>query len=210
MNTVIGKGLEAFINQEAREKALGILDEARTKAEQRVKDAEKQAAGDVRKTVNAQAAGIQSREKQAIAQLKLDAHRHLIAHQEEIIDQIWQKAIAELDGIKDAAETHRIEVLTALIRDALEQFGKDRARLQLAEHDLPLATEDQLKAWQKIGLEHGVQEIVLNTEPAAMMGGAILTNDDETVIVDNSFDERLRLVKQDLRDRVGQILVSVD
>ena len=210
MNTVIGKGLESFINQEAREKALGILDEAREKAEQRVTEAEKQAAVDVRRTVNAQATVIQSHEKQAIAQLKLDAHRFLIAHQEENVEEIWQKATKELAEIQNASSERRAEILTTLIADALEQFGADRAKLQLAEHDLPLATEEQLKAWHKLGAEHGVKEIVLIPEPAAIMGGAILTDDDETIVVDNSFEERLRLVEQDLRDRVGQILVSED
>lgn len=207
MSRVIGGGLDAYLNREARERALNVVMEAREAAERLVAEAKTETAARREEVLARTREGLERQKRQAIARARLEARREVAARRQEFLDRLWREAQARLEHHGDDDPAERLRVLGALLRDAAEQLGGGDLEVAVGAGDRALLTPEVLRAWSDCLRRLGVTDLTPSEEPAPIHGGVVARRRGTPQMVDNSFEGRLALVRRTLRDEVGMRLV---
>lgn len=209
MAGIIGSGLELYLHQQAREKGLNRLAEARKEAQRISEEAATQIEARRREVEMQTARLIEEKRRRAVAQARLRAKRTIIQRQDELIQQVWQQAEAALKAQTD--ECQRLATLGRLLADAAIQLGGGPLQVQANAADRALLESKALdQLMRHIQTNCSVTSLALAENPASILGGVIVRRLDTNEIVDNSFDERLALTRRMLRDEVYRLLNSTE
>jgi vacuolar-type H+-ATPase subunit E/Vma4 len=133
MAKIIGSGLDTYLHREARERAMNLIGEANSKAQQTVEEARASAAATVAAADERTARMVEERRRRALAQARLKANQTLTREHEQVIQKLWQAAEERLRAIEDPAE--RLEMTEQLLADAAAQLGGGPLRIQVAAID---------------------------------------------------------------------------
>ncbi|MBC7236272.1 MAG: hypothetical protein H5T69_10555 [Chloroflexi bacterium] len=205
MTSVIGGGLESYMNRRAREQAKNRTAEAEEQAKQILEQA-KADAERTRETMRQRTEQrIEARRQSALSQARRKAREILMHRREQVMEQVWQQARERLRQLDDA---ERLAAIRRLLQDAAEQLGGGALRIQVNEQDAKLLGDDTLAEMVQALKEYGVEKLSLAEAPAHIIGGVIVWRERDNELVDNSFDQRLALSRTALHDPVYRLLTG--
>jgi len=187
---------------------MNILLNARERAEEMVRAAEREAAAAQAEARNRTIEQLESKKRQARAQARLAAQRTNTRARQQLIDRLWDDAVRELRSYHARSEGERLDSLAHLALDAAAQLAQDDWELEIAvtEADQSLLTEENLRKIAARLREFGVKRVTLAGRAEPIWGGLVARKIGGRQIVDNSFNERLALVQRTLRDRIARRL----
>jgi vacuolar-type H+-ATPase subunit E/Vma4 len=205
----IGKGLETYLHRQATEVALNYLVEAREQAAKIEATAETELI-QTRQLYEKQSERINDQERRrSLAKARLAVNHQLALNNEQALQEVWQRAEESLRDIVKSDITTRCAVIEELVADAAAQLQGGALELQVSADDVPLLTPEFIaRLFARIARSCGALSLDLNPQPAGIWGGVMVSRLESSQMVDNSFETRLALGRQELRNEVFQILDS--
>ncbi len=214
MTAIVGTGLEGYIKRNAREQALNRIARAEAEARHLVERGERRAA-----TVRRQAAvdselASQGVRQRTLAQAALEAQALRLHRREALLQEVWQRAADRLVAL---SPQERVAGIAALVADAAARLAGLQAdggtlTLQVNAADAALLDAAALDALAAQLVPLGSVRLALAPEPADIAGGVIVSAPpvagSARRLVDNSWDERLRLAYDALRDDIYHLLAA--
>ncbi len=204
MSKVIGTGLDSYLQRQAREQAMNIVLNARDQADNMVKTEERKAAQAETEAIERVVAERQAKEREARAQARLAAQREGTRVRQQLIDRLWDEAARALQNYHTRDQAERLDTLRRLAVDAAHQLAEPKWTMEIAvsEADQALLDTENLTTIAESVRPMGVQNVTVAERPGTISGGLIARKTGSRQIVDNSFDERLSLVRRTLRDDI--------
>ncbi|WP_287588514.1 V-type ATP synthase subunit E [Candidatus Borrarchaeum sp.] len=202
-NTDVFDMMKDEILANAEEKAKEILNQANQIASELSEDVQKRA-GRVSKEIIEQAKKeADLRLKREIAKAKLTARSDTLKNKEEIINDVFDQAQKKLIGFVSSAEY--VTTLNNLITEAAIGLngGDLKIKIQTGHGKHIDISKIQQRVMQQTGTTTTLSVIEDNLRS---VGGAIVTNSDETIRIDNTFEARLRRMRQEIRTKIAKIL----
>jgi V/A-type H+-transporting ATPase subunit E len=140
------------------------------------------------------------------AKTKLTTRTQLLKSKDELIneafDQAWEK-------IKEIANSGKYaSILNDLAIEAACGLGGGDLKLKIPTgHGKHINTSQiQQAITQKTGTTTTLTVVEEDLRGRKAVGGVIATNADETIIIDNTFEARLRRMRDDIRTDIAKIL----
>jgi len=195
------QALERAIIGDAREEAGQILADARARAEDIRRQAEKQA--DAKRDMILQRAQQEAEtlHSHAAAAAQLEAQTLRLKRREQLLERVFANArqqLASAPGWPDYEQIAR-----HLVREAAERLGADEALVRADERTRQVLDDDMLV---DLGKELGVH--LQASEPLAQGTGAALETPDGHRRYDNTLETRLARMQDELRAPVYHILMG--
>lgn len=183
------------ILSKARQEARDLLNEARSRAGDRVLKAEEQ--WRQRFETEKQRLLSDSRREAAriIARADLKARQELLKEKDDIIKEMIGRVRKSLTD--NAPETG---ALSHLINEAVGAFQSEQPL------KIKTAGKDMAKVKEIISRDPKLRKRITDVQEIACMGGVISESLDEKVSVDNTFDTRLEMLIPKIMPQVGDIL----
>ncbi|MBN1402578.1 MAG: hypothetical protein JXA74_17185 [Anaerolineae bacterium] len=201
MASIVGSGLESYIKRNARERALNRIAEAEKEAQEILDRVHQRVQLISEESQRNTEAKIDATHRRMMAQAELEAQAIRIRRREAVLNEVWAAARRRLEEVSDEGE--RLEILAELVQDAAAQLKGGDLTVQVNERDRALLDDAWMDALaESLRERQGVGELRLMAEPAPILGGAIVWRDDSRRVVDNSWDERLQVAREVLRDEV--------
>ncbi len=173
---------------------------AESQAERILEEAEREAEKRYESILNENKKKLSAKEQQMIIHFELEAKNRLLRAKEEIIEEVYTDALNRLR--KYTLTEDYINCLCRLIAEASRQIPSNEVIIQLNERDDRILTEKHLlNLSRKIGVK-----LVKSKKRIDCIGGVIALSSDGKIIVDNTFENRLRMFKNALRLKVAEIL----
>jgi V/A-type H+-transporting ATPase subunit E len=174
--------------------------EAKNVVEQAEKEAEK-----IRSSAAEAARERAEREKKIIlATVDIDARRIELDIEEQVIEQAFESALAQLQK-KDAYDYQA--ALAQLIAAAADVIGGGDFRVTLSEEDAATIDLESIAQTVSERFDRSVS-LTATEDPAYISGGAVVYSGDGQRMVDNSFEGRLERMRQELRRQAAGILLD--
>jgi len=143
---------------------------------------------------------IRVKERQMISLFDLESKNRMLRAKEEIINEVFNEALKRLQ--RYTLTDDYVNCLFRLILEASGQIRSDTLIIRLNERDSKILTEKKLNEFSKrIGIK-----VIKSKETADSIGGVIVMTPDRRIVVDNTFENRLRLLRDSLRVKVAEIL----
>ena len=143
---------------------------------------------------------IRVKERQMISLFDLESKNRILRTKEEIISKVFNEVLKRLQRYTQTEDY--INCLIRLIFEASGQIRSDTLIIRLNERDSKIITEEKLNEFsRKMGIK-----LIKSKETADSIGGVIVMTPDGRIVVDNTFENRLRLLRDSLRARVAEIL----
>jgi len=143
---------------------------------------------------------IRVKERQMISLFDLESKNRMLRAKEEIINEVFNEALKRLQ--RYTLTDDYVNCLFRLILEASGQVCSDTLIIRLNERDSKILTEKKLNEFSKrIGIK-----VIKSKETADSIGGVIVMTPDRRIVVDNTFENRLRLLRDSLRVKVAEIL----
>ncbi len=136
---------------------------------------------------------------------ELEAKRRLLEVRERLVREVLARALADL---REPGETdERRETLRRLLLEAAREIGGGCLTVEVAASDVELLTGEFLaEVRERLAMDGVSAELSPAGKPAEIAGGVIVRRDGGRVVVDNSFEARLRRQEADLRSGIWRIL----
>ena len=182
-----------------RESKTTIL-RAEAQAEKILEEAEKEAERKYESIINENKEKLRTREQRMIILFELEAKNKLLKAKEELIEEVYNKTLSRLREYTLTEDY--MNCLLRLISEASRQISSNELIIQLNERDYQALTEKRLLDFsRKIGVK-----LVKSKKRIDCIGGVIVMSPDGKIVVDNTFENRLRMLKSSLRVKVAEIL----
>jgi V/A-type H+-transporting ATPase subunit E len=180
---------ELNAQEEARREREEILAEAAAKAEQLRTEAHNTAERDA-----------ETAHRRTLAQAELEIQRQRLQKREALLDRAWAEAEARLRKLAD--DPAYAEVLQRLAQTAAATLATDVVLLTADAQGYGLLTPERLAAWSdQVGTTFR-----RHSDPADIWGGLVASDEAGRRIVNNSFDVRLALARDELREQIADLL----
>jgi V/A-type H+-transporting ATPase subunit E len=167
----------------------GILDEAKAEAERRYKSIVKKSEED-----------LETKQREMGNLLDVEARNAMLKAREDMVEEIFKRTQDRLKKYTSSKDYMRC--LPELISEASKRIDSDRLIVKLNKMDHRLLSEKQLQAVSK-----KLQvELVKSDEFIDCVGGVIVSSFDGRVIVNNTFESRLEMLKSILRASIAKML----
>ena len=207
MATIVGSGLESYIKRNARERAMNGIARADAEAGEILRRSDQRVRMIRQESQALTEAKIEANHRRLLAQAELESQGVRITRREAMLEEVWTAARLRLLGLIDPGE--RRMILDRLLVDAACQLGGGRLVVRVSEQDRLLLNRDTLLQLESdLESQCGPTELELAPEPAHIMGGVIVQSQDGRRLVDNSWDGRLLLARDVLRDQVYHRLTT--
>ena len=199
----ISRGLASItkeILEDAERDARNIISRAEAEAERILKHAKEEAERRYEEIIRKSKERIKDKKRQAISLFELETKNNLLEAKEEIIEEVYDEAIKRLRQYTLTEEY--TNCILRLIREASRQIKSDALIIRLNERDYQILTKKRLdELSRKLGVK-----IIKSDEKINCTGGVVVTSLDGKIIVDNTFENRLRILKDSLRTKIAKIL----
>lgn len=186
--------------EDAEKEAKTIILRAEAQAEKILEEAEKEAEKKYESIINENKEKLRTKEQQSIILFELEAKNRLLRAKEELIEAVYDRTLNRLREYTLTKDY--MNCLLRLISEASRQISSDELTIQLNERDYQALTEKRLLDFsRKIGVK-----LVKSKKRIDCIGGVIAMSPDGKIVVDNTFENRLRMLKNSLRVKVAEIL----
>jgi len=131
---------------------------------------------------------------------EIENKNRLLQVKEELVEKAFERALKRLQEYT-LTEDYR-ECLIKLIAEASRHVNSEKIIVELNEKDHQRLTEkDLLEISERIGVK-----LVRSEKTIDSIGGVIIKSFDGKVTVDNTFENRLKTLRNTLRSRIAKIL----
>ncbi|RLI11262.1 hypothetical protein DRO35_05335 [Candidatus Bathyarchaeota archaeon] len=199
----VSRGLASItkeVLEDAERDAKNIISRAEATAERILKHAKEEAERRYDEIIRKGKERIKDKKRQAISLFELEAKNNLLKAKEEIIEEVYDEAIKRLRPYTLTEEY--TNCILRLIREASRQINSDVLIIRLNKRDHQILTKKRLdELSRKLGVK-----IIKSDEKINCTGGVVVTSLDGKIIVDNTFENRLRILKDPLRTKIANIL----
>ena len=191
--------LAALLDKEASAEIEQILSEARSRASELVESAEAEAESLLASRKRSVEAQNSSNLVRARSAAQLEASSLTLRAQHDAIQGVFEEAEERIGALKKGPTY--VEVLTALMREALNANGGDPAAVRAVK----VEPEDE-KAALEAAKELGLQEKVV-ADPG-IRAGVRLESGGSNAVIENTLPGRLAALRGELAAEVAQVLLS--
>lgn len=187
----------------AREKANEIINQANQIASEISDDVQKRTERISKEIIEQAKKEADLRLRREIAKAKLTARSDILQNKEDIINDVFDQAQKKLVGFVSSAEY--VTTLNNLITEAA--IGLNGGDLKIKIQTGHGKHIDIGKIQQSVMQQTGTTTTLsVAEENLRSVGGAIVTNADETILIDNTFEARLRRMREEIRTKIAKIL----
>ncbi len=193
--------LDALIERvitKAREEAEAMTERAEKASAREIRQAEEQA----KKRVTAAEAVVREAAKQrkhsVLAEAQQEERRTLMNVREDAVETVFAAALQELGALGD--EKARRELLVKLVGEGIQALGVDAVRVRLN------AMEQRLVRGGEFPKEIDGVSVTIDDETIDNSGGPVVSDVDDRVVFENTFEARLDRTRGELRGQVARIL----
>ena len=199
----ISRGLSNIakeILEDAEKEAKDIILKAKSQAERILKEGEEEAERRYRRIIKEAEERIKSEEQMKISMFEIESRNRLLRVKESLIEEVFERA---LNRLREYTLTQEYQgFLLTLISEACERIDSDKLLIQLNKKDHQRLTEGRLNSLsEKMGVE-----LVKSDDFIDCVGGVIVKSSDGKIVVNNTFENRLNMVKDALRAKIAKIL----
>jgi V/A-type H+-transporting ATPase subunit E len=188
------------IEEDSEHEAQEILRNAQAKADEILAQAKIQAKSVEDEIIQKGRHDAELIKQRIIANAKLQAKKHGLDVKEEIIQHAFDEAEKRLTKITSSKEYP--DILKNIIAEGVESIGVEDVEVVVREEDIKLVNNAFLKELRK---KLGVN-ITLSKDSIESLGGAIIRTMDGKIVVNNTFETRMRRMRDELRSKVAKIL----
>ncbi len=203
-------GLQKIIQQieeKSENRKEAILQEAREKAEEKKESAKKEAEREKEKIIEKGKREAEIRGRRILAGVRQENRQKKLSIKEDIIQEVWEKSEDELFSLKDNEGKYR-NVLKHLIEEGGKALDGGELIVRISEDDDGIFSKKILKDISKeISEEIGEKtSIEVSSDLSGSKGGVVIEKKQGNVSIDNTFEARIKRMKQSLRPKLAEIL----
>ncbi len=198
------------IMEDAREEQARILREAREQVEEQLKRARADIEARKKQYIDAERARAAENKERIIRSKRLAAKKLRWDMEEQMIKRVFEESLKRLPQIKESGfkgSTYS-DILAGLIKEAVMSItggtGNEELEVLLSADDAGFVTDEILDTIAR-GIGDGVR-ISISEERLKTAGGAIVRRTDGKIEVNNTFEERMKRLSSELRERVARTL----
>ncbi len=180
------------IKNEAKEEAEKIIKEAEEKAKEIIENGKKEAEILKNSMISKGRDQARAERQRIISSAKITAKRMVEEKKEDIINDVFKKAIEKIDSID--AKVYK-DSLMKIIKESIESIGDSEVRIRVRESDVDIAREIVDKLNVKA-------EIVADLTSR----GVVVESVDGRLIIDNRFEKIFERKMDELRIKVAKEL----
>jgi len=199
----ITRGLSSIakeILEDAEKEAENLLRRAELQAEKILEKAEKKAEKRYKAILKEGKDKIKIEEQQAFTLFEIEVKNKMLQAKEKLVEEAFEKVLKRLREYV-LTEDYR-KCLLGLIAEASRRINLEKLMIEFNERDRRRITEkDLLELSRKIGVE-----FVKSEKTVDCIGGVIVKSPDGKITVDNTFENRLKTLKESLRAKIAKIL----
>ncbi len=199
----ISRGLSNIAKQileDAEREAEGILLKAESEGKTILKEAKVEAEHKYQSIMKNNEEDLQTNRAELENILDAEKRNELLKAREEMVEEVFDRSQNRLKQY--ASSPNYLDCLLKLISEASSHIGSDRLKVQFNKKDHQLMSGKRLQAVSK---ELKV-DLVKSDELLDSIGGVVVSSLDGKVIVNNTFEDRLQLLKSNLRATLGRML----
>jgi len=199
--------LRSEILKQAKEQASTILDR-----EQRVKERDLEFAREDANTIREQERSklqplIETEEKKISSAAEMEARRMLLDKKEELVSRLFDEAEAKLEEMRNSKLY--TDVISKSIENAVANIGDDLivefGDKDKAVFDKNVSSLIELNVSKATGKKVKLQ---FRAAGDSISAGVIIKSKDERMIIDSSFTNLIKRLKEDIRGKVSEILLQ--
>ncbi len=209
MGGVVGnvEALKDRILKQAQEQAAQILDRARRVAERDLVYA-KEEADEIASQQRAKIRPMAEMEgRKTIVDAEMGARRELLEMKEELVSRIFAEAESKLEELR-GSKTY-MDIVTKLIEEGVVSIGEG-AIIEFGEKDRDLFTSKAISSIESLMTKKAGASFQLKFQCVGdhISSGVRIRSKDGRVLIDNSFSNLLKRLKEELRGEVAEILLQ--
>lgn len=194
------------IKEETEEKKEKILKEAKEKTENKKSESREKAQLKSKKIIKEGEEEADKIERKILSTARMKSRKRKLEAREETINKVFASAMEELEDLRENQEKYQ-ETLENLIRDGGVAIGGGDLEVLVSEGDDFLSEERIEKLSKNISEETRKDtSLKLINELNSASGGAIVHKSDGSLRCNNTFEARLKRMKDSLRTKVAEML----
>jgi V/A-type H+-transporting ATPase subunit E len=150
---------------------------------------------------------VETEKKKTRAAAEMEARRVLLEKKEELVSRLFDSAESKLEEMRGSKVY--IDIISKSIKDAVSNIGNNLV-VEFGEKDKSILTNDVVSSIQSnisksLGLEVNLKFVPSSENIPA---GVIIKSVDGRMIIDGSFPNLMRKLKEDLRGKISEILLQ--
>jgi len=199
----ITRGLKSIakeILEDAEKEAKAIILRAEAQAEKILEEAREEAEKRYESIIKEHERKMKAEERQSASLFELEAKNKLLKVKEELIEEVYEEV---LNRLREYVLTEDyVSCLLKLISQASERIPSKELEIRLNDRDYKRLTEKHLlNLSRKMGVK-----LIKSEKRISCIGGVVVASPDGKIVVDNTFENRLKSLKNILRTRIAKIL----
>ena len=199
----ITRGLKSIakeILEDAEKEAKVIILRAEAQAEKILEEAREKAEKRYESIIKEYEIKMKAEERQSTSLFELEAKNKLLKVKEELIEEVYEEV---LNRLREYVLTEDyVSCLLRLISEAGERIPSKELEIRLNDRDYKKLTEKHLlNLSRKMGVK-----LIKSEKRISCIGGVMVASPDGKIVVDNTFENRLKSLKNILRTRIAKIL----
>ncbi len=201
-------GLEAIrdtIIEQAEARAREILRDAEEERDRTLREAREEAERRTREMVEESKDRARTRYQEKLGAIRSELKRELLTKREELIEEAWRRAREDISAYV-GDDSYREELKSTVIDAALE-IGGESFKVHANPRDLDFlkgSKEEIEGALEVQGRDIGM----IPGEEIDCIGGVKVSDPEGRIILDRSYDSRMRRLRSSLRPRLAGILTE--
>ena len=148
------------------------------------------------------------RYQQLISEAKMNARRAKLEAREQLIEESFEKAKADLNEIASSSSDEYKNSLTKIIKEAAIEVGGGDLLVSVKADDVDKAKASLPLITKEVSDVTGVQTSLSFGDSINTIGGAIVKTKNGEIEVNNTIESRLERFKKSLRSEVAKVLFN--
>jgi len=149
---------------------------------------------------------LKEKEKAVLSRARLSGKRLLLLTEEELFRKVYEEVKDKLANL-DRDEEY-LKVLVNYIVEAVKALKENKIILSLNAKDKLFLKEHMDRVLEAVKAKTGNVELMLSDEDLDIVGGVIAYTVDGSKIYNNSLDARLKMIMDDYRSKIMNILLG--
>lgn len=187
------------IEEDSEHEAEEILREAQAKADEILSQGKNQAIAAEEEIIQKGRSDAELIKQRTIANAKLRSKKHGLDVKEEMIQKAFEEAEKKLAEITSSKEYSRI--MMNVIKEGVESISGNSAEVVIRKEDVEISKAVLGELSKKLKVD-----ITLSGNHIESQGGAIIRSKDGKIEVNNTFESRMRRMRDELRSKVARVL----
>ena len=177
------------------------LDEALNDALNRLSQYKQEVLNEAKQELEAAKRAAEAHRMRLVSQAELEAKRLYLTAIDEAVNKVLEHAVEILKARKKTKQYE--EALERLLQEAFNTVGGTSFKIWCSGEDSKVVRDVAKRTAARLGVKASVMD-----ERIDCIGGVRVSNEDGSVVFDNTFDARLARMKQAIRSEILAMLTS--